>query len=325
MFLLKRFSVLAMALLVVVGAVATAGGETAWAPTKPLTGIDVGGTPGNAYDLILRQLASVMPDLAGVRMNVQNVPGAGGLTGMDMLVRSRPDGLTFGLCRVPTYIVLAIRKPLDVDVSSLKSPVAILVPPYVLQLSKKSRFKSFSDIMNSKEKVKISVTSSNMAMVALMAFFNEKGVDFVAARAKGTAEAEMPIRSGDADLYLAAGSKVGLRPVADGDATAILIFDDKRDPRFPETPCLKDVDMPGDFKFLRALRMFVFPPGVPEERLEVMGNVLTKAIEDQRTQEWSKKAGIPMELADRASLGKRMEWITKYLAQYPELLKMYFF
>ena len=325
MFTTKRVLAVSLVLFLGVVAVAPAEGAPAWKPTNPVTGLDLGGTPGNAYDLILRQIANVIPDYLGVRMMVQNVPGGGGLVGIDKLVRSKPDGYTFGIARMPTFVALSIRKPLKVDASEIPIPVAILVPPYFMQASKKSPYSSFSQVIESKEKIRISVTGGNMPNVAILALFKEKGIPYVVARAKGTAEAEMPIRSGDADIYFAAGTSVGLRTVTSGDSTPILVFDDKRDPRFPDTPCLQEVGLPKELKKLRAMRLFVFPPGVPEERLEVMGDALTKAIQDPKTQEWSKKADIPMETADRATLASTLKSITDYLNQYPDILKAYFF
>ena len=325
MFTTKRVLAISLVLFLGVVAVAPAEGAPAWKPTETITGFDIGGTPGSAYDLILRQIATVIPDYLGVRMVVQNLPGGDGLVGMDKLVRSKPDGYTFGIARMPTYVAMALTKPLEVDASELIVPAAILVPPYILMASKKSEVTSLSQLLEAGEKIKMSVSGGSMAAIGLAAFFREKGVEFVVAPAKGTAEAEMSIRGGYANLYIAAGTSVGLRTVTSGDATPILIFDDKRDPRFPDTPCLQDVGMSKDLKNLRAMRMFVFPPGVPEERMEVMRNGLTKAIQDPKTQEWSKKADIPVDLADPATIDKQLKWVSDFLSRYPDLVKRYFF
>jgi len=320
---MKGATLIGVALFLVV--VTTAEGGAPWKPGQTLKGIDLGGSPGNAYDLILRQVSNVLPDYLGVRINVQNVAGGSGLVGLDMLARSEPDGQTLAISPMPAYVALAIRKPLKVDASEFKIPLAILVPPYGLMASKKSPYSSMSQVLASKERIRLSVAQSNFACIGLAAFAKEKGLQLVVARHKGPSEAEMAVRSGDADLYIAAATSVGLRPYKDGDANLIMIFDDKRDPGFPDTPCLTEAGMPEELKFLRPMRLFIFPPGVPQERLEVMRNGLAKALQDPRTLEWSKKADIPVDLADPAVLDKRIKWVVDYMNRYPDLVQKYFF
>jgi tripartite-type tricarboxylate transporter receptor subunit TctC len=321
----KRLTGAGLVLSLVVLLIATAEGAPAWKPTQTLKCIDLGGSPGNAYDLIARQISNVLPDYLGVRINVQNISGGMGLTGLDMLSRSEPDGHTFAISPMPAYVALAISKPLKVDASEFKIPLAILVPPYALMASKKSPYTSVSQVLNSKERIRLSVAQSNFACIGLAAFFNEKGLQYVVARHKGPSEAEMAVRSGDADLYIAAATSVGLRPFTDGDAQAIMVFDDKRVPQYPNVPCLTDVGMPEDLKFLRPLRLFIFPPGVPQERINVVRDGLMKALQDPRILEWSKKADIPVDLADSASLDKRVKAVLDYMNRYPELVQKYFF
>jgi tripartite-type tricarboxylate transporter receptor subunit TctC len=73
------------------------------------------------------------------------------------------------------------------------------------------------------------------------------------------------------------------------------------------------------------LRMFIFPPGVPQERIDVVRDGLTKALQDPRIIEWSKKADIPVDLADSASLDKRVKAVVDYMNRYPDLVEKYFF
>jgi tripartite-type tricarboxylate transporter receptor subunit TctC len=226
---------------------------------------------------------------------------------------------------MPAYVALAIRKPLKVDASEFKIPLAVLVPPYALVSSKKSPYTSISQVLQSKERVRLSVAQSNFACIGLAAFAREKGLQLVVARHKGPAEAEMAVRSGDADLYISAATSVGLRPYTDGDARLILIFDEKRDPRFPDVPCLPEAGLPEEFKYLRPMRLFIFPPGVPQERIEVLRDGLIKALKDPRTLEWSKKANLPVDLADPAATEKIIKWVVDYMNRYPDLVQKYFF
>src|ERR1041384_5125922 len=56
--------------------------------------IIVGFTPGSATDISGRMFAQKLPDVFGVPVTVENVPGAGGSAGAERVARSAPDGYT---------------------------------------------------------------------------------------------------------------------------------------------------------------------------------------------------------------------------------------
>ena len=66
--------------------------EAGW-PTKPIHFI-VPLAPGGAIDFIARALGEVMQRSAGQQIVVENRTGAGGTIGMDMAMKSAPDGYT---------------------------------------------------------------------------------------------------------------------------------------------------------------------------------------------------------------------------------------
>jgi tripartite-type tricarboxylate transporter receptor subunit TctC len=78
---------------------ACAAGLPAWAqdsyPRKPITLI-VPSPPGGGTDLLARQLAEAVRPLLGVRVVVENKPGAGGALGVTLICEARPDGYTLG-------------------------------------------------------------------------------------------------------------------------------------------------------------------------------------------------------------------------------------
>lgn len=64
-------------------------------PDKPVTLI-VPGPPGGGTDLLARQLAEAVRPILGVRVVVENKPGAGGTLGVTLVTQARPDGYTLG-------------------------------------------------------------------------------------------------------------------------------------------------------------------------------------------------------------------------------------
>jgi tripartite-type tricarboxylate transporter receptor subunit TctC len=84
-----RFLV-AAALVVVLGARA---GAQDW-PTRPVTMV-VPFAPGGVYDTLGRVYAAALSPRLGQQVVVENVPGAGGMTGATRVARADPDGYQF--------------------------------------------------------------------------------------------------------------------------------------------------------------------------------------------------------------------------------------
>ena len=99
-----------IALLVVAAAVlAFAAGVQAQAwPTKPIK-IIVPFPPGNTMDIMSRLIAPKLQERLGQPIIVENRPGASGMLGLDLVVKSPPDGYTIGagqggnLCVAPAH------------------------------------------------------------------------------------------------------------------------------------------------------------------------------------------------------------------------------
>jgi tripartite-type tricarboxylate transporter receptor subunit TctC len=72
-------------------------------PSKPLR-LVVGFAPGGSLDLMSRLVADKMSQGLGQPIVVDNRPGAGGLLGIDAVIKADPDGYTFGMLPSATLI-----------------------------------------------------------------------------------------------------------------------------------------------------------------------------------------------------------------------------
>ena len=81
-------------------------GAGAQFPSKPVR-IIVPYTPGGGTDIISRQLASKMQEAWGQQVLVENRPGANGILGTEVMVRSAPDGHTVAMV-VGAHVVNAL-------------------------------------------------------------------------------------------------------------------------------------------------------------------------------------------------------------------------
>src|SRR5204863_7530433 len=88
---------------------ATIAGAQAKYPAKPIH-ILVPFAPGGGSDFIARFIAQRLIDAMGSQVIVENRPGAGGLLGIEQVVKADPDGYTLTLI-VSSYSVNACQYP----------------------------------------------------------------------------------------------------------------------------------------------------------------------------------------------------------------------
>jgi tripartite-type tricarboxylate transporter receptor subunit TctC len=105
--------------------------QPGWRPDRPVR-LVVAFAPGGNVDFTARLLAPIMAERLGQPVVIENRGGAGGVIGLDLVAKARPDGLTFGIgssgtltisplttARMPwdtwtdfTFIALAYRVPI---------------------------------------------------------------------------------------------------------------------------------------------------------------------------------------------------------------------
>lgn len=116
-------------------------------PAKPIRMI-VPFPPGAASDFLARVLGQKMNELYGQQIVTDNRPGAGGIVGSTLVVKSAPDGYTLGMVGQPHLMQPLLQKeppyrPLD-DIAFV-TQVATL--PNVLVVSPQLPVKSVADVI----------------------------------------------------------------------------------------------------------------------------------------------------------------------------------
>ena len=107
---------LACACALVVGLVPALTHAQAW-PSKPVKLVGPF-PPGGSLDIAGRLIAQKLTEMWGQTVVVENRPGAGGNIGADLVAKSPPDGLNFGIVLVTTTITAPFiyeKVPYDVD------------------------------------------------------------------------------------------------------------------------------------------------------------------------------------------------------------------
>jgi tripartite-type tricarboxylate transporter receptor subunit TctC len=102
-------------------------------PARPLTMV-VAFPAGGSDDILGRIVAARLSELLGQRVNVENVAGAGGMTGTARVARAAPDGYQIALGTSATHAISQVaRKNPPYDSIADFTPVALIAEqPFVL-------------------------------------------------------------------------------------------------------------------------------------------------------------------------------------------------
>src|SRR5262245_63478590 len=106
-------------------------------PTRPVTMV-VPFAAGGPTDLIGRMMRARMGEVLGAQIVIENMGGAGGMTGANRVARATPDGYQFVLGGLGTFILnqLLYKKP-PFDTKTDLTPVALVADQAQILIARK--------------------------------------------------------------------------------------------------------------------------------------------------------------------------------------------
>jgi tripartite-type tricarboxylate transporter receptor subunit TctC len=253
------------------GAVALPGparAQAAWSPARPLK-LVVSAAPGSPPDITARPLAEQLTTTLGQPVLVENRPGAGGIVGMEAVLRSAPDGYTLGLASQSQMVFnphLFDKLPYDPvrDVQPVirtASVAIVLVAHPSLPANSLRELMALSAARANPLQVAVAPLGQPPHVLGLLAQ-SEAGLKFDWLPFKGGVEAVAACRAGDIALAVEAPSTV-LPHIKAGTLKALAVTGTAREPSMPEVPTVSEIlgrRVPGETWF-----GLVVPRGTPAE------------------------------------------------------------
>lgn len=181
---------------------ATTAHAQSW-PARPVRLI-VPITAGTLTDITARLIADRLRVTLGQQIVVDNRAGAGGIVGMNALVRSAPDGYTMGFvpASVLTLTPVLFRNPqFDAD-RDLVPVVAVVTTPFMVAVHPGSGIESFPDLVKraraQPDKINIAVLARNTAVhLAGELLASASGIRLYVVPYKGATDAVASVVSGE--------------------------------------------------------------------------------------------------------------------------------
>jgi len=252
-------------------------------PVKPIRFI-VHFPPGGPTDLVARSVGQKLTEAWGQQVLVDNRPGAGGVIGVEAVVRSAPDGYTILFATGGSMAIapaIGIKVPYNVF-NDLAPIVLLVINPQILVLHPSVPANSVRDLVKfAKSKpgqinyASVGPGSPNhlgMEMLKYMA-----GIDLVHIPYKGTAPAVTDVLAGHVSLMFNSMPTV-LPYVKSKRLKGIGVSSAKRSPAAPDIPTIGE-SIPG-FEYVTWYGLFA-PAATPKEIITKMNAEVVKILQDK--------------------------------------------
>lgn len=222
---------------------------------------------GSGVDAIVRAVQpSLSKALGGQPIVIENLPGAGGITGTQTIVKATPDGNTIGVVSNNHAVNPSVYKKIPYDSLADITPIAVVgATPFILVVNPAKvparNAKELAEFLQAKPNVYNYASSGNGTIIHLA---GEMFVDAVGAQVrhipyKGTGPMVADLIGGQVEMGVVAAPAVSAH-IKSGALRAIGVMGKARVPSMPDLPTLAEqgfpsVDVAGWFAVIGPARL----------------------------------------------------------------------
>ncbi len=251
--------------------------------------------PGAGYDMYARMMVPYLEEYTGANVVVNNLPGAGGMRGVNELYRAPPNGLTIGIMNGSAMVTNQIAEISGAryDLREFGYLGRIVADTRVLTMAADSPYQTFDDLLETEDQIILGATGLggstyvDAVVVSEALGLNVKimhGYDSVVEPAILRGEVEGTWGSFDSRRI----------SIDDGATIPILQSGNERTEELLDVPTalemLDKADNPARAAAILEVwdslnsvgRPLAVPPGVPEERLVFLQEAFDKVMADER-------------------------------------------
>jgi tripartite-type tricarboxylate transporter receptor subunit TctC len=263
-------------------------------PTRPLTMINPF-APGGPNDVVARLLAQRMGEILGQSVVVENVGGAGGMTGASRVAKAEPDGYTFlqGTVGTQAQNQTLYKKPAYNATTDFAPVTLVIEAPLVLVARNDLPVKDMTEFVAyakaNKDKMQFASAGTGSAIHLGCALMNMvTGIDIVHVPYRGANPAMQDLMSGRVD-YLCDIITTAKAQIDAGTVKPIAILSKERSPALPNVPTAKEQGFDVDAYTWNA---FFVPKGTPEPAIGKLRDATVEALKTPAVREKLEAAGL---------------------------------
>jgi tripartite-type tricarboxylate transporter receptor subunit TctC len=243
-------------------------------------------TTGSTVDTVARAIGPELAKTTGHSVFVDNVVGAGGVTGTGTIVRAPKDGLTLGMVSSNHVINPSIYKSIPFDSIKDITPISILgTVPLVLVVHPDVPAKNLKEFVALAKTRTLNYGSAGNGSVLHLAgelLSLEAGIKMQHVPYKGTGPLTTDLLGGQVDVAFISVTAAAPQ-VKSGKLRALGVSTPKRSAALPDVPALAEVSLP-NYSF-DAWIALVGPAGLPKPLVDKLHAdtktvLATKAVEE---------------------------------------------
>jgi tripartite-type tricarboxylate transporter receptor subunit TctC len=278
--------------------------------------------PGGATDLAARLIQPYFQKYLGVPLVIDNMEGAGGNLARSFVFKQPPDGQVLLVSQQPSMSSGQLVSGGRFEVLKFVHVFNIAARNYdCLAVPAGSPFKSVADIKKASAAKPLPTAGSGLgtnAYVLAMLLKNKAGINMTYVPYNSGSEAALAVAG--AQTPLGTGSVDAYRPLHEQKKLRILaVSGPQRDTSLPDVPTLVELGFP-EIKLDQLTGLFA-PPGLPEERLQILVAALQKAFADKEYLAVAAKAGLTLQPLPPADFFKVSEGMFTTIKALETILK----
>jgi len=274
-------------------------------PSRPVTMI-VPYAAGGPVDTVGRIMAQGLTEALGQQVVVENVGGAGGMTGANRVAKAVPDGYTFllgGSATLTLVPALYARKTLYdpladfAHVVQFADSARILVARKDFPASSLKEFVAYARANHGKMQYGSSGAGAGAHICALL-LDQAMGVKVTHVPYRGSGPAMQDLLAGRID-YICEQVSTAVQQIKAGTVKAIATMGLSRSSVLPDLPTAQEEGVDLDCASLSA---FVFPKGTPEAIVRRLAEATNKVVESAFVRERFETLGVAIEPPERRTI-----------------------
>lgn len=285
---MKKFVSLLLVLVMVFTMAVIATAESDWKFERKIEIVCPWGVGGGA-DSTIRPMATLLKEILGVEVEVVNVEGAGGVTGVEYTYKQPADGYTFML-GTQSLIMQDLQGTTSMDYRSEFIPVAKLVHSInIIAASKKAMeqkgYTNFSEMMEYAKAnpymINVGMLTSTGADGAALQQTLE-GLEITEVPYSGGAEMNAALVGGHIDLMITGTTEIaGL--IESGDVVPLVCMFERRMEMYPDMQCTGEL---GIDSYIGTWRGIMAKNGTPQGAIDALVAAIAQAVEMPAWQEF---------------------------------------
>lgn len=290
---------------------ATAAAQAQQYPTRPMTMI-IPFAAGGPTDVLGRVVAQRMSEILGQQVVVENVGGAGGMTGSQRVVQAQPDGYTFVLGTVGTHAQnqSLYKKPAYNAATDFQPAGLIAEVPIMLIVRKDlpvNSFKEFLDYAKANQ-AKMSYGSAGAGSathLGCVVLNTAMGTNITHVPYRGTGPAMQDLQAGRID-FLCEIITTAKPQVDSGSVKALAMMTKERSPVLPNVPTAAEQGLPVEAYTWNAIFL---PKGTPADVVKKLNAAIVQTIDTPAVKERLQGLGANLVSPERRS----PEYLAKFV------------